>query len=208
MAGVAKTLITSTSPSIELTHHARVLFGFIGAMWVIWIFDQATDGSLKKEFSIYPQTDKGLKGILFAPLLHDDFGHLVSNSSVLAVLGGLLMLWQIEYFFIVTFVAWLISGLGIWLLASPKSHHFGASGIGFGYVGFFLLRGYFERSAGAIAFAVLTAMMYGSILLGLLPIQANEAKKASWHGHFFGFLGGVLAAKFLPELQLWFRALF
>jgi membrane associated rhomboid family serine protease len=196
--------MTPIDHSVDLTSHARILFGFIGGMWIVWVLDQALGGSLKNEFGIHPQTDKGLKGILFAPLLHDDFAHIVANSSALAVLGGLLIIWQVEYFFIVTFVSWFISGLGIWLLASPKGNHIGASGIAFGYLGFFLLRGYFERSAGAIAFAVLVSLLYGSMLLGLLPIR----EKVSWQGHVFGFLGGVLAAKFLPELQIWFKGLF
>ncbi|MEL6856486.1 MAG: rhomboid family intramembrane serine protease, partial [Cyanobacteria bacterium J06607_13] len=68
-----------------------------------------------------------------------------------------------------------------------------ASGVIFGYFGFLLLRGYFERSLSAIAFSIVVAFLYGGIIWGVLPTQPG----VSWEGHLFGFIGGILAAKLL-----------
>ena len=66
-------------------------------------------------------------------------------------------------------------------------------GLIFGYVGYLLGRGYFERSFGSIALALVVAVVYGGVLWGVLPGQRG----ISWEGHLTGFLAGVLAAKLL-----------
>ena len=40
------------------------------------------------EYGIYPRRIKGLVGIFFAPILHGDFSHIISNAIPLLVLGG------------------------------------------------------------------------------------------------------------------------
>ena len=50
--------------------------------------------------------------------------------------------------------------------------------------------GYFERSFGSLAIAVLVAVVYGGALWGVLPGQRG----ISWEGHLFGFLAGVATA--------------
>jgi membrane associated rhomboid family serine protease len=85
--------------------------------------------------------------------------------------------------------------VGTWLFGSPGVH-IGASGVIFGYLGYLLLKGYFERSAFSIALSLGVGVLYGSLLWGVLPTQYG----ISWEGHLFGFLGGVLAARVLtPE---------
>jgi membrane associated rhomboid family serine protease len=63
----------------------------------------------------------------------------------------------------------------------------------FGYFGYLLFRGYFERSFVAIAISVAIAATYGSLIWGVLPTQSY----ISWEGHLFGFIGGIIAAKSL-----------
>ena len=71
----------------------------------------------------------------------------------------------------------------------------GASGLIFGYLGYLLLRGYFERSVGAIALSVLVGVAYGGMIWGVLPTTPG----ISWQGHLFGFVGGAISARFLAE---------
>jgi membrane associated rhomboid family serine protease len=73
--------------------------------------------------------------------------------------------------------------------------HIGASGVIFGYFGFLLLRGYFERSILSIGLSLAVAAVYGGMLWGVLP----SGYRISWEGHLFGFLGGVLAARMLSR---------
>ena len=142
-----------------------------------------------------------MPGIGIAPLLHGGFGHLAANSGPLAILGTIILLQGLEVLGLVTVFCWLFSGVGIWLLGRPGTRHLGASGVVFGYLGYILLRGYFERSPAATAAAVVVGLLYGSALWGLLPLQRGK----SWVGHGMGFVAGVIVARKLPIMLEWVR---
>ncbi|HEY9761182.1 MAG TPA: rhomboid family intramembrane serine protease [Trichocoleus sp.] len=176
----------------------RLLVGFLCVLWALEILDLVMRGALDR-FGIRPRQPAGLLGILFAPFLHGDLGHLAANTGPLAILGTLILLDGAQTWLIVTLMAWLVGGLGVWLLGRPRTNHLGASGLVFGYLGFLLLRGYFVQSPAAIAIATLVGFLYGGALWGLLPLQRGR----SWSGHLFGFVGGAIAARYLAALQTW-----
>ncbi|MGF1461186.1 MAG: rhomboid family intramembrane serine protease [Leptolyngbyaceae cyanobacterium] len=172
-----------------------LLVGLISLLWGIQIVNVGLfDGRLVLN-GIYPRQIEELQGILWAPLLHGSFGHLLANTLPLLTLGGLIMLGKAEDFWAVTALSALSSGLGTWLIGAPNSVHVGASGVAFGYFGYLLLRGYFDRSAFAIASTILVLVFYGSFLAGVLPSQPG----ISWEGHLFGFMGGSLSAWLLSR---------
>jgi membrane associated rhomboid family serine protease len=119
--------------------------------------------------------------------------HLAANTVPFVVLGWLVMLRRIGDFVVVTVLSILIGGLGVWLAGSANSIHVGASGLIFGYLGYLLARGYFERSLWAVLLGALALVLYGGVLWGVLPGQPG----ISWEGHLFGFVGGVAAARLL-----------
>jgi membrane associated rhomboid family serine protease len=123
------------------------------------------------------------------------FGHLAANTVPLIVLGWLVMLRRTRDFIVVTLVSVLVSGLGIWLFGGANTIHLGASGVIFGLLGALLARAYFERSWVALGLAIVAGLLYGGMLWGVLP----GAPGVSWLGHFFGFVGGVLAARLLAD---------
>lgn len=84
----------------------------------------------------------------------------------------------------------LVGGFATWLAASPNSVHIGASGLVYGYAAFLVAWGILSRRALAIVVAVIVVLMYGGIVLGVLPGQPG----ISWQGHLFGALAGVLMA--------------
>lgn len=183
----------------EFRLQIQTLIFIVALLWAIEIVDWAIfRGALDVWFGIHPRRISGLWGIAFAPFLHGDFAHLIANTVPLVSLGWLVMLRKTEDWVIVSVIAALCSGLGTWLIGAPSSVHIGASGVIFGYFGFLLLRGYFERSMVAIAFSFLVVVLYGSIIWGVLPTQPG----VSWEGHLCGFLGGVLAARLLAEPSL------
>lgn len=180
----------------EFRLQITILLSLVVLLWVIEFIDRLVfGGALDLWFGIHPRTLSGLWGVLFAPFLHGNFAHLFANTVPLVTLGWLVMLRRTSDWFVVSAIAALCSGLGTWLIGASGSTHIGASGVIFGYFGFLLLRGYFERSFVAIAFSLLVAVLYGSIIWGVLPNQLG----ISWEGHLFGFLGGVASAWLLAE---------
>jgi membrane associated rhomboid family serine protease len=183
----------------ELKTQIFILGGLLAIMWILEILDvfvfRMGMGRTLDIYGIIPRNAIGLRGILFAPFLHGSFAHLIGNSIPFLVLGWLIMLRETSDFLWVTLIAGTVSGVGTWLFGSPGVH-IGASGVIFGYLGYLLLKGYFERSAFSIALSLGVGVLYGSLLWGVLPTQYG----ISWEGHLFGFLGGVLAARVLtPE---------
>ena len=172
------------------------LLSLVSLLWVIEIVDWLLfRNQLPQFFGIQPLSARGLLGILTAPFLHGDFAHLLANTLPLVTLGWLVMLRGRGEWIAVSIITALCSGAGTWLFGGLYSTHIGASGVIFGYFGFLLLRGYFERSLTAIAFSLLVAFVYGGIIFGVLPTDST----ISWQGHLFGFLGGILAARLLAK---------
>lgn len=178
----------------EVKSQIAILGGFVGLMWVLEIVDLALGGALN-QFGIRPHSLIGLRGILFAPFLHGNLLHLIANTVPFLILGWLVMLRRTSDFLPVTAVVMLVSGLGTWLFAPSNTLHIGASGVVFGYLGFLLSRGYFERSLGSIAMSVIVGVLYGGMIWGVLPGQLG----ISWQGHLFGFIGGIIAARLLAK---------
>jgi membrane associated rhomboid family serine protease len=174
----------------SLSNPVWILVGLILLLWGVHLVNFGLFKGRLLLQGIYPRQLDGLQGIIWAPFLHGNFRHLIANTLPLFTLGGLIMLGETGDFFIVTAISALVSGLGTWLVGAPNSVHVGASGVIFGYFGYLLLRGYFDRSAFAITAAVLVIIFYGSFIWGVLPNQPG----VSWEGHLFGFLGGCLAA--------------
>ena len=172
---------------------AKVLALLLAVMWIEESIDFVLRGALN-QYGIVPRNVTGLRGIVFAPFLHANFAHLIANTLPFASLAWFVMLRRMRDFVIVSLLVMLIGGLGTWLIGQSHSVHIGASGVIFGYLGFLLARGFFERSWVAVSLSLAVAFVYGGALWGVLPGQAG----VSWQGHLFGFIGGVLAAKWVP----------
>lgn len=177
----------------------KILGTCITLFWVLEIVDSLLLRGALNRYGIRPRRLIGLRGIVLAPFLHGDLKHLAANTLPFITLGWLVMLRDVSDFFIVSAIAGLVGGLGVWLLGASNSVHIGASGLIFGYFGFLLLRGYFEQNPISIAISVLVGLLYGGLIWGVLPIRRGM----SWQGHLFGFAGGVLAARWLPEIKQW-----
>ncbi|MDY7049096.1 MAG: rhomboid family intramembrane serine protease [Microcystis panniformis WG22] len=177
----------------EIKTQAIILATFVAIFWLLEILDQFVFRGSLNNFGIIPDQVIGLRGILFAPFLHRDFPHLIANTVPFLILGWLVMLQETSDFFIVTGLTMLVGGLGVWLFAVPGSIHIGASILIFGYLGFLLLRGYFQRNIPSILLSILVFLLYGGTIWDVLPSRPG----ISWQGHLFGFLGGVLAAKLI-----------
>lgn len=175
----------------ELKSQGTILGGFVALIWGLEIVDIVLGGALNA-YGILPRNLIGLRGILFAPFLHGGFGHLIANTIPFLILGWFVMLQETSDFFVVSAITMLVSGLGVWLFGA-SGVHIGASGLIFGFLGFLLARGYFERNIPSICLSIIVGVLYGGMIWGVLPTRLG----ISWEGHLFGFIGGVLAARFL-----------
>lgn len=167
----------------------RTIAVFVALLYVVELVDVLTVSRLD-EGGIRPREVEGLDGILFAPLLHGGWGHLMANTVPLLVFGFLILLAGIARWLVVTATVWLVGGIGVWLTGGEQTVHIGASILAFGWLTYLLVRGVFSHSAREVALAVILLFLYGGLLWGVVPGQHG----VSWQGHLFGALGGVWAA--------------
>ncbi len=164
----------------------------VAGMWLLEGLDALLGGRLDG-WGIVPRTLRGLRGVPLAPWLHASFGHLAANTPWLLLFGLLVRLRGRGAYLKAWAGSTLLGGIGVWLLGDPfgpASVHLGASIVVFGFLGFLLALGCFERRLGSMLLSALVALGYAGMLRGLLPGRPG----VSWEGHLFGFLGGVAAA--------------
>jgi len=164
---------------------------FIGILWLIELYNSGTSYSLS-QWGIVPRTEIGLRGIPFWTFLHAGHNHLITNTVPLAVMAWFILLRGFKDFAVLTVGVTVIAGLMLWLLGRPAIH-VGSSGLIFGYFAFLVAMGWHEQSFKSWFFAILTIVIYGGIIWGVVPQQGN----VSWEGHLFGLLAGLLMARYL-----------
>ena len=171
---------------------ALLMLVMTAGLYVVEVADTLSGGLLEREGGIYPLQLDGLDGVLFAPVLHAGWPHLIANTLPFLIFGFLAMAGGIRQFLVVTATIWVLGGLGVWLTGGFGSgYHIGASGLIFGWLVFLLTRGFFARSGLQILLAVGLFFVWGGILFGVLPGQPG----VSWQAHLFGALSGLLAAR-------------
>ncbi len=175
----------------------RAILLFVGFLYLVEIVDQLSGSRLQRAGGLQPFEADGVDGIVFAPVLHGTWEHLMGNTVPLLIFGFLLLLAGVRRWLEVTAVVWLVSGAGVWLTGGAGTIHIGASVLIFGWLSYLLLRGVFSRSAGQLALGIILLLMYGGVLWGVLPGQPG----ISWQGHLFGAIGGGLAAWWLGRVD-------
>lgn len=181
---------TTRQVTRSLRTQAVTLGTMLGAFWLTFAVNFLLGGALTG-FGIVPRTTDGLLGILFAPFLHGTLNHLIANTVPFVALGWMVMWRDARHFLPVTAFAMLGAGLMAWTLGAPGSVHIGASGVVFGYLGFLLLAGVYTRSVSSLVLSLVTAGLWGGLVLGIAPSQPG----ISWQAHLGGFLGGIVAAR-------------
>ncbi|HEY8701621.1 MAG TPA: rhomboid family intramembrane serine protease [Arthrobacter sp.] len=170
-----------------------VVGGFALVLLAIEIVNMLTLHALNRTFGLRPRSPDGLLEIFTFPLLHASLNHLLSNTLPLIIFGFLVFLSGLRVFLTALAFSWLGSGLTVWLIGDGGIT-VGASGLVFGLFAFLLVRGFFNGSWRQILLSILLFMLYGGILLGVLPTVAGYV---SWQAHLGGVLGGVAAAVLL-----------
>ncbi|OBA78660.1 rhomboid family intramembrane serine protease [Mycobacterium sp. 1164966.3] len=177
---------------------------FVALLYLVELIDNLMHHSLDVN-GIRPGTTDGLWGIIFAPLLHANWAHLMANTVPMLVLGFLMTLAGLSRFVWATAIVWILGGFGTWLIGNVGSScgptdHIGASGLIFGWLAFLLVFGLFVRKLSHIVIGLVVLVAYGGVLLGAMPVL-GQCGGVSWQGHLCGAIAGVVAAYLLsaPE---------
>jgi membrane associated rhomboid family serine protease len=166
----------------------------VALLWAVEIVDFFLGGALDG-LGVLPGDTSWPWGLAFAPFLHGGFDHLIANTTGLIPLGLMTMVRKRKDFWVVTVVSALTAGAGAWLFGGASEVHIGASGVIFGYFGFLLGRGWYDRRMGPLMMSFVTFWLYGGMVWGVFPSDMP----VSWQSHLFGFLGGLLVARQLGQ---------
>ncbi|ALN83390.1 rhomboid family protein [Lysobacter capsici] len=143
-----------------------------------------------RAFTVQPWSLHGLIGLLTAPLLHGSVEHLAANATSLLLLGTLAGAVYPKATVRALPIVWIGSGVGAWLLGDPGSYHLGASGVTHGLMFLVMTLGLLRRDRPSIAAAMIAFLLYGGMLLTVLPREIG----VSWQAHLGGAVAGVIAA--------------
>lgn len=181
-AGDAETIVA------EARRALYVMVGILAVLWIIQILNVADHYHLTFSYGIRPRSAGSLPDILTAPFLHFSWAHIEGNSGPLFIFGFLAAYRGVRKFAGVTVLVILTSGLAAWFTESPGSVGAGASGVVFGYFGYIMVRGLFDRHAIDVLIGVVMALCFAYQFTVLLP-----AHGIGWQAHIGGLAGGILA---------------
>jgi len=172
-----------------LRERAAWLLTAVALPWLVEAFALITGRPLH-ELGILPREWSGLRGVLLAPLVHEGPEHRALNTVPLLVLGWLVLLRGPGVFLRLTLLVPVVGGGLVWACGRAHFHHVGSSGIVFGYFGYLVGTGFLERSWSSLLVAAVTVVLYGGVLVGVLP----GVPEVSWESHLAGLVAGVAGA--------------
>src|ERR1700680_4472221 len=174
----------------------KIALGFVALIWVIELLNWGLDLGAE-DFGVRPRQLAGLPGILFAPLVHAGFAHLIANSPPLLVLGTAMLYLYPSAALRVLPAVYLGTGVAVWLFARGSAH-VGASGLIYGFVSSIFVAWLIRRGRGGGAASLLVCFMYGALVWGVLPIEPG----VSWETHLAAALIGIVLAIALRHLDI------
>ncbi|HOV12447.1 MAG TPA: rhomboid family intramembrane serine protease [Bacteroidales bacterium] len=175
-------------------------FAVVIVMWLVKIIEYYTKSDFSM-FGIMPLTGTGLIGVVTAPFVHADFGHLIANTIPMFVTLSIIFFFYKEVAYNVFLLVWLFTGVWVWSFARGDAYHIGASGLVYGYVSFLLFSGIIRRNARLMAISLLIVFLYGGFFWGMFP-DFFPKRNISWESHLMGCLAGFVLAVYYRKKGL------
>ena len=178
-------------PARVLAGARRALFimvGVLAVLWLIQIANWADHYNLTADYGIRGRDLASLPDIITAPFLHFSWAHIEGNSGPLFIFGFLAAYRGVATFAWVSALVVVTSGLAAWFSESPHTVGAGASGVVFGYFGYIMVRGFFDRHPIDMLVGAVMALCFAYQFTVLLPHAG-----IGWQAHIGGLAGGVAA---------------
>jgi membrane associated rhomboid family serine protease len=171
-----------------------VMVGVLALLWIIQVINAATGYRLSDTYGVQAHDVSSLPHILTAPFLHLSWHHIEGNSGPLFIFGFLAAYRGLGKFAALTVIVVLTSGFAAWFFSSTGTTEAGASGVIFGYFGYIIVRGIFDRRGFDVLVGAVMVLCFAYDFSVLIP-QAG----LSWQAHIGGLVGGVLAGWLLRD---------
>jgi membrane associated rhomboid family serine protease len=172
-----------------------VMVGVLAVLWLIQIVNWADGYRLTYDYGIKGGRDvASLPDIITAPFLHFNWSHIEGNSGPLFIFGFLACYRGVAKFALLTGLVVLTSGLAAWFAESPRTVGAGASGVVFGYFGYIMVRGFFDRHRLDILIGAVMALCFAYQFTVLLPHAG-----IGWQAHIGGLVGGIAGGWLLRD---------
>ena len=181
---------------INLPFGLRVVVLSLLFMYILHLVDSLMfKKNLANSYGLKPRQGNKLLSPVLAHTLHSNWKHLFGNSIPFTILGSIIALTNVQFFWIATISIMTIGSLGTWLLGAHGSHR-GASGLVTGYFGYVVFEGFLNQNPSSALLGIIVGVFY----FGLFRSVFGRFKGVSNVMHFFGFVGGLLGAWIAPFL--------
>jgi membrane associated rhomboid family serine protease len=165
-----------------------LVFQILLVMFLVQVANELTGGRLRI-FGIHPRDWTSLPFIFTTPFIHGSWLHLANNAVGLLIFSSICLVRGKRFYCQASLLIIVVGGALVWLLGRPAVH-IGASGWIFGLWSLSIALAWFERSVVNFLVSCTVVVLYGGMILGVLPSQPG----VSFEGHAFGALAGILAA--------------
>jgi membrane associated rhomboid family serine protease len=135
-----------------------------------------------------------LRGIIFSPLIHADFKHLIANTIPFFILTFSLFFFYRKSSYIIFILIYLFTGVFVWL-GGREAMHIGASGLIYGLAAFLFMSGIIGYNIRLLTISMIVALVYGGLFWGIFPIKPE----ISWESHLWGGISGFGLAFFFRK---------
>jgi membrane associated rhomboid family serine protease len=170
----------------RIVRHSLFVSGsMVIVLWLVKLFEF----EFQLDFStwgVLPLEVKGLRGILFSPLIHANFEHLIANTLPLFVLVFSLFFFYRKSSYTIFVLIYLLSGVFVWL-GGREALHIGASGVIYGLAAFLFLSGIISFNIRLLTISMIVSLIYGGMFWGIFPIKPD----ISWESHLWGGISGL-----------------
>lgn len=165
----------------------------LAAMWIVRLADTMLPGTFNT-WGLRSWDLGSAPGILFGPLLHSGWPHLIANTVPFLLLGCLVALDGTARFWSVTVIVALVGGAGTWAINAPGTLTIGASVLVFGYFSYTVLRVFEPGRPHRVAHALIALGVIGLYGATMVAGIISAGPGISWQAHLFGAIGGAVAA--------------